>query len=267
MSNIEQLKAQLSTTQALRSIAGAYSDISAMRIETLRAAFWRNSVYFEQISQIYQSVKASAIVLKPKTLHVALTSNKRFYGNLNRDVMQEFQEQNERMSDDALVIGLTGKEYLQSIQTHKPAKYSVFEDDQPTEEESDALFANFEEYDRIFLYYPRFVNMLTQTIQRTDISYSPRTPLEPQNTIHYIFEPELSKILAFFKTQIRRILFNRVLLETELSRTATRLVVMDGAEKKAEEQALITKQYIRNALQSNTNRSLIETIVWQKMKK
>ena len=106
--------------------------------------------------------------------------------------------------------------------------------------------------------------MLSQTVARLDITYSPTPKVTPKQEIHYIFEPELPKILSFFRTSIRSLLFARVILETELSRTATRLVVMDTAEKRAAESILSTQAQIQTSQQAMINRDLIETLFRRK---
>jgi len=271
MANIEELKSELHTTKTLRTITGAYSDVSALRIVGLKKAFEQNSLFYEQISQLYHAVRISEHFrqikddrpLKPKTLHIALTSNQHFYGNINRSIMEEFFSETENSSNDRLVIGITGKEYCQANTKSSGYSFLVFESETPTKEEEQYILRVCDEYDRVFVYYPKFITMLTQVADRKDITFAPTPTFRHQREIKYIFEPELPKLLAFFRHQIRSVLFSQVILESILARTATRLVSMDTAEKKAEEKIREFERIIRTGQQASLNSALIETIIWR----
>ena len=75
----------------------------------------------------------------------------------------------------------------------------------------------------------------------------------------YIFEPEFSQMLAFFEEHIKSLLFNRTMLETELSRTAARLMKMTGAEQSATEHIGEKKRELRKAIESLSNIRLLES--------
>jgi F0F1-type ATP synthase gamma subunit len=273
MSVIDTLRMELSDLKALQTVTGAYSDISALKIAELRRAFEQNSIFYEQISQLYHSVRISAVMKKyikekqdvasfrPKTLRVALTSNHRFYGSINHDIMERFISESSSIHEDRMVVGLTGKEYTQARTSLAPAGILIFQHDTPPKVEVEAFLAQTAVYERIYIYYPRFINMLSQTVDRIDIAYFPKEIRQDYQHIDYIFEPELPKILEFFQQHIRTLLFNRVLLETQLARTAVRLLTMDTAERKSRERIGSTGTRMRKAQQSLINRRLLETFV------
>src|SRR3989338_5298360 len=95
-SNLEEIE-QIS---ALNTIAGAYSEIASLRINNIKSAFEKNSLYYEEISQIYHLIKrisksqnklsnqiANNSSKRLSTLYVAITSNHGFYGPLNSDAV------------------------------------------------------------------------------------------------------------------------------------------------------------------------------------
>lgn len=276
MTNLDELKVELKTTKTLRTITGAYSDVSALRVVSLKKAFEQNSQFYEQITQLYHTVRISDYFqrmhtnkklderpLQPKTIHIALTSNQHFYGNINRDIAHQLLEETERKQDECIIVGLTGREYIEASGKHRSCSYIVFQSERPTAEEEADILKRVDGYDRVFVYYPKFVTMLTQVADMKDITFAPAPSLQQRREIKYIFEPDLPKLLDFFRHQIRSLLFSQVLLETELARTATRLVAMDTAEKKAEEQIGKLEQLIRTSQQAVSNRALIESIVWR----
>lgn len=272
MAVLEQLKSELANLRALEVVTGAFGDISAIKIQSLRQAFDQNSLFYEQISQLYHSVSISAIMNKyiqdskkhknnyqTKTLRIALTSNQRFYGTINRDIMDCFFEESSSIHEDRLIIGLTGKDLATGRTNTPPYNILIFQDDNPPKVEIDSLLNLCKPYPRVFVYYPRFVNMLTQKVDRVDIAYSPSELGVHYQPIKFIFEPELPKILDFFEQHIRTLLFNRVMLETQLARTATRLLAMDIAERNAHDLGTAARATMRRAKQSIINRRLLET--------
>lgn len=273
MALLENLKSELASLITLQSVTGAFGDISALKIQSLRVTFEQNSLFYEQISQLYHSVTLSAIINKyihdkkkgvkdyhPRTLRIALTSNHRFYGTSNRDIMDRFFEESKSIHEDRLVIGHTGKDYVVGRTDIPPYNVLIFTEDTPPKVEVEALLHLCKPYQRVFIYYPRFVNMLTQKVDRIDIAYSPKDLGANYQQIKFIFEPELPKILDFFEQHIRTLMFNRVLLETQLARTATRLLAMHTAERNAHDLTITTRASIRRATQSTVNRRLLETL-------
>ena len=74
-----------------------------------------------------------------------------------------------------------------------------------------------------------------------------------------LFEPELPKILEFFNRQVRRLLFIRIMLETDLSLTAARLLSMSAAEERSSDLIKEKQSEIRKTLSSFINAKLLET--------
>lgn len=280
MSKLSDIKTELSKARAFWSITGTLEEISSAQLVSLRLAFEQNSLFYEEISQLYYSIKLSAdlqkinidkpTAAKPKTAHVAITSNHHFYGTLNADIMSRFYEETSKLTATKVVIGSTGKEYLVSKDAANSFEAISFEKDSPTDQEIQSFLRRFHDFDRIFVYYPKFVSMLSQKVDVMDITHSPTAIFLPQSQhgVRYIFEPELPKIVEFFETQVRFLLFSRVMLETDLSRTACRLVSMNVATIKAKE--LIAKQQKQLNLmhKASVNAELIEMFgrisVWKR---
>ena len=68
-------------------------------------------------------------------------------------------------------------------------------------------------------------------------------------------EPDLSKILHFFDSQIITLLLESTFLESELARTGSRFISMDSAETEANKfikDYLKLKAYTERNLQNNT---------------
>src|SRR5687768_13047074 len=93
---IKELDQILEEGESLKQIAQSYSEIANLKIKRIRTEVERNRIFFEEISKIYDIVKAFAMkkgldIKKPKKrLCILITSNYRFYGSINADLQKYF---------------------------------------------------------------------------------------------------------------------------------------------------------------------------------
>ena len=246
MSTIEKKKQELEDFKTVRFVSSTLLEISAQRIKTLRTEFEKNQIFYAEVSNLYSAVKSNAIRLhemeadvpkEKKAVAVAMTSNSRFYGALNRNIMEAFLDSMKEHTRDCVVIGHTGKRYMEIVGGQKNCQYLAFSSDHPSNREMRHFLNTVSVYDQVFVFYPTFVNAFDQKVSVLDINHTTsqeEARVEETEDIEYIFEPELPKILRFFETRVRHLLFYRAMLEAELARTAARLVAMQGAEERAD---------------------------------
>jgi len=270
MPALADLKNEINDLTTLKFISAAFTEAAAVKLQNIRVAFEKNGRFYEEISHVYHLVRVSAELLQlkgkkksakeTKTLSVALTSNQRFYGALNFNIIRTFLEESEKLKTGLLVIGVTGQDYLQLINYAHPYEKLMFAKDFPTAEETRAFLDRTTPYDNVLLYYPKFVTLVTQTVGVTDISQASKPGQTiPEEEIHILFEPEFVKILEFFQRQVRLLLFHRVMLEADLSRTAARLLTMSMAEEHSDEMIKEKKSQYRKVMTSFINAQLLET--------
>lgn len=266
MSNIEETKEQLKEIEILRQISSTLLEIGSLRIKTIRAEYERNQAFYEEVGNLYNLVKVNAARNKEEVeefgkgkVLVAITSNKRFYGSLNTDIMNAFLTAGKLSKMDMIVIGHTGKRIVEDTYRGK-CDFLIFEDDYPTPRETKMFLEKVKPYRNVLLYYPTFVNIFVQKPKVIDITHTPDEAAVKNDFIEYIFEPELPKLLAFFEIQIRRLLFMRIMLEAELSRIAARVVKMNTTEDNASEAIRVRKLAFKRALMAENDHRLLESI-------
>ncbi len=256
--------------ETVRFVASALFDVSAEKIGRLRDAFEKNGIFYNDISALYESVKRTAIARgdmpatktgTPKKMFVAFTSNVRFYGSVNTDVMRTFLEALPASGVDAIVIGRTGQAFMENEGGHRPMKYLSFEADEPTKAELQGFLDQVASYDEVHVFYPSFVNVFAQKVGSIDITHSaaPAGAAAPETEVDYIFEPELPQIIRFFETRVRYLLFQRTALESELARTAARLFAMNRAQDRADEEIKSVRIAIRKDEETFNDLRLLES--------
>ena len=247
MSNIKQLEQTLSNAQSLKMITQGYSEISASKLQTIRTNMEKNISFARELGDIFHLVKKEVIKRhlplppkKPGMVHILLTSNNRFYGNLEKPLARYFISATNslvanqpQLQNIFFVVGKTGPIFLQALKYSLQYQSVVFKEDLPTTEEFISFIEKIKSYQTILVYHSRFKTVLTQFPVISDITQSLIKPQEIEADIKYIFEPELQEIQDFFERQILQILFQQTFLESELARTSARLMAMDAAENNA----------------------------------
>lgn len=263
---------ELEDLETIGFVASALFDVSAEKISRLRAAFEKNKAFYDDIADLYQSIKQTAFergelpqksVTVVQTVTVAFTSNIRFYGAVNAEVIGAFIEHMKSgVESDYLVIGRTGKILMESAPDfQKRTSYYTFKEDEPTGEERRQFLKSVAPYSQVQMFYPSFLNVFSQKVVMQDITYTPHTEVASGETLafDYIFEPELPKILDFFETKVRYLLFKRVMLESELARTAARLLSMNQAQDRSQEEIIHLRRAIRRDTENFNDLRLLES--------
>ena len=279
---IRELDQLIEEGKSLKQIAQAYSEIANQKIKRIRGQLEVNRIFFKDMSKVYALVKALAknkkiSVSKPKKmLCIILTSNYRFYGQINSDLIDFFIQITKGIDTDRIVLGKAAIEYFKNTNIFKNYRGAfgtreiLLKSDQPDGLELTGLVNIIREYNQVLIFYSRLKSLLVQEPSYTDItSTTEKISLDKQSlrsddlkkesthftakqeVPHFIFEPELIRILAFFDSQILTLLLEESFLESEVSRTASRFISMDQAENEANK---VLKDYER--LRSYAQRNL-----------
>lgn len=267
---IGERQQELTDLETIQFVTSALFDVSAERIGRLRAAFEKNQTFYQDISDLYGAVKLTAQErgdLPEKSpgitrrVLIAFTSNLRFYGSINADVMAAFLRKLNDPALDFIVIGKTGQSFMENYALEgRRIQYLSFEGDDPTVGEVRQFLKQVEAYEEVNVLFPAFVNVFTHKVSLLDITHTPHpVPGSKAAEIDYIFEPELAKILQFFETRVRYLLFQRAVLESELARTAARLFSMNRAQDRARDEITHVRRAIQQDIDTFNDLRLLES--------
>jgi len=269
MANLAQINQTLEDSISLKLVAQAYSEIAALRLQKIRTGIQKNRLFFQEIIQVFRAVKMAAMqrnikegIKQKKALSILITSNHRFYGNIENRLTQYFMENTRGQDTERLIIGKTALDALNTLSVPFSYNSLIFQDDLPNMEETMRLVQNLAGYQQILVYYSRMHTVLDQEPHVVDILQKPPEIYlqSPEHTFQYIFEPDLDKMLQFFDSQITALVLEQTLLESELARTASRLISMEQAQTNAD--GLIKKQrtQLLEAKRSTTHFHLLDTL-------
>jgi len=270
MSRISEQKQHIKDIDSARYITGALRDISAIELKKLKKKFEKNSQFYKELQELFQLVwmiaeasKVDVVTLQgKKDLYVAYTTNRHFYGSLNHDVMQKFIE-NTNTQNNCLIIGETGKGIWSArAQKRRKITYLSFKNETPNFEEVSELIKQVKEYRHVYIFYPGFTSIFHQSAEVVDITFKPlKQKINKKDLPQYLFEPDLSEMFAFFNNQVRYALFEQILLETQISRVAARLVKMDTADQNAKGLMKMENRVLQRIYTSFSSRRMLETLV------
>lgn len=270
MPTITELREELDDAVTLKFVSSAFTEAAAARVQKIKGEFEKNKQFFDEITRLYHIIRVSGkrtpvtpqgiVRRKEALLSVAVTSNQRFYGNINTNIMETFMRDTADQQTDRYIIGTTGSDLLRSIQYAHRYEKLIFTKDLPSNDETRSFLESIKLYTSVILYYPKFVSLVNQTVGKLDICQSGKADeTTPKDELYILFEPEYTEILEFFQTQVRSLLFLRAILETDLSRTAARLITMSGAEERATEIIKQKRSQLRKMQSSIINMKLLET--------
>lgn len=256
---------------SLRQIVQAYGEIASLKIRKIRSEVEKNRSFFDEISKVYKVVKQQSAAKKvvstkaKKTISILLTSNYRFYGNIDSQVIHHFMINTARISTDRLVIGKTGDEYLKAMRYFNAYQTIQMKKDLPTAMELSNLSLQIKDKTQVLVFYPQLITLLIQKPVITDVTETPRESLSGKQTgaeigPYVIFEPELSKMVRFFDSQIILLLLEQTFFEAELARTASRMISMDKAQGKANNFIKEQKNLRAHLMRGIENNKLLENL-------
>ncbi len=280
-----QIQDAIEEGNALKLISQAYGEIASIKLKKIRSEVERNRAFFDEIASVYRVVnlmaaqKAIAVPTPKKgTISVLITSNYRFYGNINNDLIRYFIVNTIKYQTDRLIIGETALDHFKTIKYFHSFENVILKKDLPSLTELASLATKFKDYSRVLVFYSQFKSVVVQKPTTSDITqFQPKIDpkqvqknpslslnlslmLGPALSSSFIFEPEIEKILEFFDHQVKILLLEQTFLESELARTASRLVSMDEAQTNANEYIKQQKKTLNNAQKSINNARILETI-------
>lgn len=299
MANLTQIQHNIDEGIALKLVAQTFTEIAAIRLKRIRSGIENNRNFVDNISSLFHTVKSVAVKRKnisetaQKVIHkngltqsVLITSNYRFYGDINKQLIEQFMLSTGNLATARIVIGKVGVEYLKASNYSHPFYAVILKTDIPTETEIADLVAKIKDYQQVLIFHSKFKTALTQIPAISDITQtaqkttrlgeydttppgsfvpglksllSPTPRLKDEAPLDFILEPEIEKMLTFFDNQIITLLLEATFLEAELSRTAARLISMDQAQSNADGFLKQQRIQLSVARHSIDNERIIET--------
>lgn len=276
---IRELEDIIEQGEALKLISTAYTEIATAKLKKIRGMVLQNRDFLADLSSVFLAVKQVAIQRKIKSalqhkpkgiISILITSNYHFYGNVNSNLIKFFISSvippngGIHTNSDLIIIGQTAIKHLKDTHFPKPFQEVTLKKDYPDLSELNLIVEKTKEYNQVLVFFAKMKTVMVQDPTIVDITQSSylKPPTQEQMKSKeplFIFEPEIEKVLLFFEAQVKNLLLQQTFLESELSRTASRLVSMDQAQTNADDFIMTNKILLDLAKRSIQNQRIIET--------
>ena len=168
---------------SFKNILETYEEIAASRMQNTRSSVLEGRNFIEELNYIFQQVKSSykdqmAEIMKKKhikdskeftfiernsrTLFVLLSSNTGLYGDIVRKTYNLFVDLIKKERADASIVGRTGVESFQNAGIDVPFSYFDMPDSSVDNKALKKIVAHIIQYQRVFVVYGRFENVISQ---------------------------------------------------------------------------------------------------------
>jgi len=276
----------LEALNSLKDLAESYEEIAVVRMQKIKDSVLKTRDFLADLSDVFVDLKSSyerevkdlmvrikkgdktvlpSLQKNGKTLLVYLSSNGRLYGSVTTKTFRLFVEDLKKATGptDIVVIGKAGKEMFENSTAKKPFEFFDLPDTSVTVDHIKALMQKFLVYEKVYVYYGKFGNVVRQSPISTSITgedvFETEVITQTPREDRFIFEPTLEKIFHVFETQIMANLFSQTLLENQLARHASRVNAMEEALIHIEEESK-KLNLIKNRIKHQTqNKKQLET--------
>ncbi len=249
MTTKKDIEFEISQLSGIKGMVEAYEEIAATRIRRTKDQVIKSREFTSEINYVFQHVKSGAkkIILEiakkkkkdpsklsflqknGKTLFVFLSANTGLYGDIIKRTFDLFAKYVGQWGDNVAIIGRVGLKMASQYNITKPITYFDFPDDKVDEGQLKKIASFMIQFERIIVFYAKSEGIMRQEVLALDLSGNPQTQVGEQDVkIKYFFEPEVSKIMAFFETEIFSALFEQTLRESQLAKLSSRVVGLNS---------------------------------------
>ncbi len=259
MNYIKTIMDQIEDLTGIKEIVGASEEIASMKMRGIRTQVLQSRDINTELAEIYREVtisyknqilmllheknhnplggKADNVNLSlkkgnGKSACVFLSANSGFFSKILEKTYREFVSYLEQHDVVPVIIGEFGKRLFTNDYPNREYVFYTFSENQTSEASFKQITKDLAEYANVIIFYARFESLASQTVSSLDVSGQEK-PLSQEaiNTVHYLFEPSLEKILAFFESEIFAGIIQQTVTESELARYASRITTLDIARE------------------------------------
>lgn len=242
-SSKKEIDNEILSLKAIHTVLEAYEEIASIRMRRTKAYVLRNREFLEGLNTVFARVKNSfkkeiqILMTKEesakikKEIAVLLSANTGLFGPILEDTFNVFYRYINTSPCDLMIIGKMGKIMYDNMPSRK--QYMYFDMDEKISDSYDVkpIVEKLVMYENVSVFHGEFQDILHQVPTKTaltgegkDIEY-----LGQDDDVRSIFEPDLKKVLEFFKNQILSSLFEQTMYESTLSKYTSRMISLDKA--------------------------------------
>lgn len=288
MNYLKNILTQMEDLTGIKDIVGASEEIASMKMRSIRNKVLLSRDLNDELTEIYREVSVSYknqiiqlmeekkghkptdelqgnITLKTgngKFACVYLSANSGLFSKILEKTYHEFVTYLDQHSDAVpIIIGEFGKKLFTNNYPSRQFIFYPLAEGKSTEDSLRKITQDLAEYSTVIIYYARFESMAQQTTTILNVSgEGSNTSQTAIPTAHYLFEPSLEKIIAFFESEIFAGIIQQTVTESELARHASRITTLDMARENIDLQLKTANLQRRFAIHRIMNKKQTEAL-------
>ena len=247
----KEIQQEIEQLKGLQILAQAYEEIASTRMKKIRSTVLSKRDFLIEISEVFEQVRKSYarqvvklvkrkgikrggkitfLAHNGKTVALFLSANTGLYGDIVKKTFNEFIKEVREKNSEVTIVGRQGLALYLQEEPNRPYTYFDLPDHSATSNQVAEIIKHIVAYERIHVYYGKFINVVNQSPTLFSIAAEINLPKGDEKEVSmYLFEPSLEKILMFFETEIFASLFEQSVSESELAKNASRVMAMDKA--------------------------------------
>ncbi|HSX08607.1 MAG TPA: F0F1 ATP synthase subunit gamma [Candidatus Saccharimonadales bacterium] len=288
MNYLKAIVAQMEDLGGIKDIVGASEEIASMKMRSIRNKVLLSRDVNDELTEIYREVSISyknqiLLLLQEKKAHnkltkgeaetlslktgngkfacVYLSANSGLFSKILEKTYREFIAYLDQHPDAVpVIIGEFGKKLFTNNYPNRQFTFYPLAEGKGIEDSLKKVTEDLAQYSNVIIYYARFESMAHQTTTVLDVSGQGKKDVVDVQTAHYLFEPSLEKIIAFFESEIFAGIIQQTVTESELARYASRITTLDMARENINQQLKIANLEKRFAVHRMMNKKQTEAI-------
>lgn len=245
MLSYTQLTEALEQTTDLRSLVEVYEETAAEKMKQIRKKILSSRDFLEALTKLSSKVgadlSASFSPKKKQEAAVLMSAKAGLFGDLIDRIVAQWLNYVKENNVEPVVVGALGKRLVEERSPGLNFEYLDLEDKHLPEEDLKELSLKLNHYPKVTVYYAKFSNIAQQEVVNGDVTglmmeLSKGVTKEEAKRTKYIYEPSVEKISDKFGKEIMTSLVGGMAEENQLSKYASRLLHLDRALDKIDDQ-------------------------------
>lgn len=259
MKSSKFVKTELKNVESLNQLISSLEELSAMRYRKTKNNVLNTRSYLDEINFLYKQVKNNYKRIKETsgeqfvetkfreptkgTVYVLLTANGGLFGDVINRNFSNFKNYISRIpADEIIIVGSVGQKLIEYSDLKDKIRYTYFplSDSSVDRDNLDNILRFCLDFKTIVIFYTKFIEILNQKPMADSVTgdilfeeaISSFDSAQPQFETDFLFEPDIEKVLGLFETQMINTLFEQKILESGLSKFTSRMVSLDTASQK-----------------------------------
>jgi len=279
----KEVKDRITDLTAIQDITNTYEQVAATRTRRVKDTIVQNRDFYESLSEIYfetQRCYQEKLTREKKyisrysnsvgggSVAVLLSANTGLYGKVVKEIYNQFVKDNVNSKSDLVIVGQQGKRWMQNQDPTIQYKYFSLSDgtdnlDRPIRQ----IYDYISKYANVTVYHGIFKNIIEQPVTITKVTQNLELKNDKGETLFFLFEPTIDKVLKFFEEQLLYSFFDQTIHESALAKYGSRMLGLDSATQnvsKILQQTMFLSTKMKHAVQNRKQLELVySSALWE----